>query len=381
MIMAQGQRRSFGSIECVRHGVYRVRWMADERDGRGYARHSMTRPWTRREATRFLSERQVAHWDDTPTMTVSEVAERFWVPELEGRLREGSLKPKSYEHYMGVYRTHVEPRWGDVSVTGITPLEYQEWILTKSKAMGERVQIVMREILRLARLYGLVEENVAASKFRTSERVDERSKEIWPLSECADMADALRGSVLEVPFVMQAFGSCRVGEACGLKPGDFEFRDVNGMTVACAHVTRQLLGGRGRRIGPPKTKASTRWVVVPEPWSLWLRGRVSEVEASGSEWLCDDGLGGIVGRNTIDSAWRRAFSDGGALAGHDEAPMRNLRASWRTNMRSEMHMDRDLLEKMMGHAGKGVGEVNYFRPDVDVFAEAIACAFRGWERR
>lgn len=379
MIMAQGQRRSFGSIECVRHGVYRVRWMADERDGRGYARHSMTRPWTRREAARFLSERQVAHWDDTPTMTVSEVAERFWVPELEGRLRDGSLKPKSYEHYMGVYHTHVEPRWGDVSVTGIMPLEYQEWILTKSKAMGERVQIIMREILRLARLYGLVEENVAASKFRTSERVDERSKEIWPLLECADMADALRGSVLEVPFVMQAFGSCRVGEACGLKPGDFEFRDVNGMTVACAHVTRQLLGGRGRRIGPPKTKASTRWVVVPEPWSLWLRERVSEAEASGSEWLCDDG--GIVGRNTIDSAWRRAFSDGGALAGHDEAPMRNLRASWRTNMRSEMHMDRDLLEKMMGHAGKGVGEVNYFRPDVDVFAEAIACAFEGWERR
>lgn len=381
MIMAQGQRRSFGSIECVRHGVYRVRWMADERDGRGYARHSLTRPWTRRDAARFLSERQVAHYDDTPTMTVSEVATRFWVPELEDRLREGSLKPKTYEHYMGVYRAHVEPRWGDVAVTGITPLEYQEWILTKSKAMGVRVQIVMREILRLARLYGLVEENVAASKFRTSERVDERSKEIWPLSECADMADALRGSVLEVPFVMQAFGSCRVGEACGLKTGDFEFRDVDGMTVACAHVVRQLLGGHGRRIGPPKTKASVRWVVVPEPWSLWLRERVSEAESSGSEWLCDDGLGGLVGRNAIDSAWRGAFRPHGALSGHEEAPMRNLRASWRTNLRSEMHMDRDLLEKMMGHVGRGVGEVNYFRPDVDVFAEAIACAFKGWKRR
>lgn len=379
--MAQGQRRSFGSIECVRHGVYRVRWMADERDGRGYARHSMTRPWTRREAARFLSERQVEHYDDAPTMTVSEVARRFWVPELEGRLRDGSLKPKTYEHYMGVYRTHVEPRWGDVAVTGIGPLEYQEWILTKSKAMGVRVQIVMREILRLARLYGLVEENVAASKFRTSERVDERSKEIWSLAECADMADALRGSVLEVPFVMQAFGSCRVGEACGLKTGDFEFRDVGGMTVACAHVVRQLLGGRGRRIGPPKTKASVRWVVVPEPWSLWLRERASEAESSGSEWLCDDGLGGLVGRNAIDSAWRGAFRPHGALSGHEEAPMRNLRASWRTNLRSEMHMDRDLLEKMMGHVGKGVGEVDYFRPDVDVFADAIACAFKGWKRR
>lgn len=379
--MAQGQRRSFGSIECVRHGVYRVRWMSDERDGRGYARHSMTRPWTRREAARFLSERQVEHYDDAPTMTVSEVARRFWVPELEGRLRDGSLKPKTYEHYMGVYRTHVEPRWGDVAVTGIGPLEYQEWILTKSKAMGVRVQIVMREILRLARLYGLVEENVAASKFRTSERVDERSKEIWSLAECADMADALLGSVLEVPFVMQAFGSCRVGEACGLKTGDFEFRDVDGMTVACAHVVRQLLGGRGRRIGPPKTKASVRWVVVPEPWSLWLMERVSEAESSGSEWLCDDGLGGLVGRNAIDSAWRGAFRPHGVLSGHEEAPMRNLRASWRTNLRSEMHMDRDLLEKMMGHVGKGVGEVNYFRPDVDVFAEAIACAFKGWNRR
>ena len=379
--MPRRMRSAWGTVERVRDGVWRLRYWADAHDGRGYARHSETVRGTRRDAWDVLAARHVAHGQDSPTMTLGECAERFWRPECADRLARGDLRPKTLENYENIWRRHVAPRWGDVPVAEIDPLELQEWLLTKTEAIGSRCQVVMRAILRLAVLYRLVPANVAAEDYRRSGEARSQSRAVWSLAECDEMCRQLRqtphGSVLEAPAIMCAFGSCRVGEACGLALSDLETREApNGMRVVSAHVHGQLLKGM-REVQPyTKTDSSERWVVVPEPWSLRLEEVVAAGRAAGWSWLCDDGTGAPVPRDTMQGWWRDAFAEGGPLAGHEWGPMRNLRASWRTNMRSTMRMDRDVLEKMMGHEGKGVGEVHYFRPDVEEFTDEIACAFR-----
>ena len=44
-------------------------------------------------------------------------------------------------------------------------------------------------------------------------------------------------------------------------------------------------------------------------------------------------------------------------------------------MRWELGVPEDMLEKMMGHVGRNVGEVHYDRPDADVFADVVAEAW------
>lgn len=52
-----------------------------------------------------------------------------------------------------------------------------------------------------------------------------------------------------------------------------------------------------------------------------------------------------------------------------------LRNSWRTIMRWELGIDSDYVEKMMGHAGKGVGEIHYDRPQWRQFADVAGEAW------
>lgn len=58
-----------------------------------------------------------------------------------------------------------------------------------------------------------------------------------------------------------------------------------------------------------------------------------------------------------------------------EPGMADLAAVWRTYMRWELGVPEDMLEKMMGHAGRGVGERHYDRPEEDAFVRAVASAW------
>ena len=370
------QRSSWGSITRLGKDRYRLRYVADMHDGRGRVRHSETVRGTRKDARRVLSEREAAHGRDVASLTVGECAERFWMPEMADRLARGTMRPATVELYTQIWRTHVEPRWGRTMVTGVDPLDYQEWLLTLTDVIGSKCNMIMRQVLRFAVLYRLVDSNVADMQYRLSGDRERRADTVWSISELSEMAGAVRGTVLEAPLIMMAFGSCRVGEACGLRSEDFKAVNANGMRVACAHVQGQL--ARDGWVDWTKTPRSMRWVVVPEPWSL----RLEEIMGDGREWLNDDGLGRPVPRVNVSWWWRHAFEDGRQLSAHEYGPIKNLRASWRTYMRTELRMDRDLLEKMMGHSGKGVGEVHYFRPDEEAFADELSrawIAYRGRE--
>ena len=47
-------------------------------------------------------------------------------------------------------------------------------------------------------------------------------------------------------------------------------------------------------------------------------------------------------------------------------------------MRWELGVPEDMCERMMGHAGKNVGEIHYDRPREEYFADVVSAAWCRW---
>lgn len=113
-----------------------------------------------------------------------------------------------------------------------------------------------------------------------------------------------------------------------------------------------------------KTDNSKRPIIIPEPWS-------KEFLEAKSGWLVDKGNGKPISQYVMRNIWHDALTANGI----DIIPLKNLRNSWRTIMCWELKIDADYVERMMGHAGKNVGEIYYDRPQWQQFADVIGEAW------
>lgn len=362
-------RSHWGSNDPAGPGRRRLRFWADLHDGRGYVRHSKTISGTAEDGWLELDRLHLAHSDDRPCPTLRQAYETWYLPELEEGVRSGAIARNTLMNHISRWRAHVEPAFGDAQVTAIAPLDVQEWLMGRSKPLAKESLLVLRNVLEKCVLYDVLDDNVADRRYRLPSGAGERrSAEVYTLEQTIAALDALKGTVAYVPAVLCGLGSCRVGESLGPLAADVRAVEEQGMTLAVVDVRRQVdrHGGVSDRL---KTRRSYRPVVVPEPWSL----DVLERAASGETWLTDDGLGSPISQQTLNRAWRDAL----AGSGIGPIPISNLRNSWRTFMRWELGLPEDLLEAMMGHGGRNVGEMHYDRPREEVFTRAVA---GGWVR-
>lgn len=358
------QRAAWGSNEDAGNGRRRLRYWADLHDGRGYMRHSKTIRGTYRDGELELSRLMLAHSGDAPAPTVQEAFETWWLPDAEDRVATGEMTQVTLDNYLSRWKVHVRPEFGDVRVTDVTALRIQGWLLGLTRSMGGQSVALLAQVLDLCARYGAIESNPARLRYRmprSSER--EHPKDVYTLSEAVAAVEAARGTLAYMPAVLSVLGSCRVGESLAPTAGDVSARVTHGMTVAVVQVRRQV-DRCGNVVDRVKTPQSARPVVIPEPWS-------ADVLAVSDGLLCDGGDGRPCSQVRAARAWRGALE----AAGVEPIPMRNLRNSWRTFMRWELGVPEDMLEKMMGHAGRNVGEVHYDRPDADVFADVVAEAW------
>lgn len=360
------RRRDFGSIDVIERGRrYRVRYWADKHDGKGYRRCSEMVRGTRRDADMLLARRQIEHGTDAPTPTLGRAYEMWWLPEMEDRLSHGELARSTFLNYISRWERHVRPAFGDVPVTDIRPLAVQGWLLGLTKSMADVSLIVLRQVLALCVRYDVLDRNVAKETYRMPTAGRTCAKDVWTLGEVCHALDVLRGTPAYLAAVLCAVGSCRVGESLGPRVdlGEVRSVDVGGMTVAVVDIRRSVdLSGGVSADGALKNRQSVRPVVIPEPWSL-------DVLAAPGPWLCGDD----APMSQLQA--RRAYERAMRSSGMEPIPMRNLRNSWRTYMRWELGVPEDMLERMMGHAGRNVGEVHYDRPRAEVFARVVADAW------
>lgn len=360
-------RSTWGSNTDAGNGRRRLRFWADLHDGRGYVRHSATIVGSRRDGDEFLARVRVEHSADAPTPTLGQAYDMWYHPELIERMESGDVSRRTVVVYESLWRKHIAPAWADTVVSDIRPLAVQQWLMGMTTDSARRSLMLMSQILSKCVLYEAVDHNVAVESYRMPRR-SERSPidTVYTLDETVRAVEAARGTAAYLPAVLCGIASCRVGESLGPRVDDVRPYKASGMTVAVIDISRQVdrSGAVSERL---KTLQSARPVVVPEPWSI----DVLEASQSPTAWLCGDGMGGTLSQNLAAARWRSALE----AAGMSPIPLRNLRNSWRTYMRWELGVPEDMLEAMMGHAGRNVGEIHYDRPRWEVFASVVADAW------
>ena len=358
-------RSHWGSNDPAGPGRRRLRYWADLHDGRGYVRHSKTISGTAEDGWLELDRLHLAHSEDRPCPTLRQAYETWWLPDLMDRYERGEASKSTVANYRSRWERHVDPSFGGSTVGDIRPLDIQTWLLSGMTAtMASASLRLLRQILDMCVRYEIIDHNPADGRYRMPHGVERaHNKSVLTLDETVRAVEAARGTVAYIPAVLCGMASCRPGEALGPLRAEVHEIVSGGMTLAVVDLTRQV-DESGEVIEGLKTDKSARPVVVPEPWSR-------DVLAVDTEWLCDNGLGDPVSRWSVREAWLEALS----RAGLPPTPLRNLRNSWRTYMRWELGVAEDMLEAMMGHVGRNVGEIHYDRPQAEVFAATVADAW------
>lgn len=338
-------------------------------DGRGYRRCSKVVHGTRKDAFSEKARLQSLYEGAERTLgpvTFGRAYSEWWEPRLGERVERGELSEHSSDLYRKTAIKHVLARWKDVPTDAIRPIDYEEWRASLTKSQANIASVVMRGVLDECRKREVpVSGALEISSYRKPRENEIRGRGIYRLEEIDAILWAIRDSPIARAVALMALGSCRTGEGLAVSAEDVFPYEARGMTVACARVTCQV-SAHEEIVPKLKNRQSERIVVIPEPWSIWFLDGAPETGL-----LTERLPGEPMGRDRANRIWRRALPDG-----VERHPLRNLRNSWRTFMRHRQKIDRDVLEKMMGHAGKGVGEVHYDRPDYMEFADTVAESFR-----
>lgn len=230
----------------------------------------------------------------------------------------------------------------------------QKWIDGMARSAAKTSLSVLRRTLDHAVMLDILQSNPAAKNFSLP---DGQRRESAPFSpeELRLIADAVRGTCCEVPFILSAGAGLRIGEACAVKVADVERTDGG----ALVRVEQQLSqdGVVSSRL---KTKGSRRVAGLPEPWASALFAAMEELPP-GSVWTNDDGTGSPVPRRMISYAWDCAI----ARCGVKHRPMQALRPTFETRMHWAGGMPIEKVARAMGHSSMKTTLDHYDRPGVE----------------
>lgn len=365
------RRRAWGSITEVDPGRrYVLRWVENTPQGR--KRRSRTFRGTYREADLELSRLQVERADngDKPVPTVGKAHSMWFEPWMERRVADGKAKAGTKRLYDSVWKTVASPRWSNVPVDSIQPIDVQAWLLGLTSGNAQIAITVLRKTLDFAVQYELAPSN----KFRLSYEMPSKaafrkSSDVYSLAEADAVFEKLHGAVCEAPFILSCFGSARTGESLGVRCREISRMEANGIVLAAVPVVRRMppAGCRPLPDGDLKSPQSMRTMLIPDPYASRLFEISAALDAAGVEWLADRGDGLPLNMGALKRAWGREM-------GKDAIPFGNLRNSWRTFSKYEWGVDYDTLELLMGHSLQGVTGRHYMRPSVEQLADALTSA-------
>ncbi|WP_122263684.1 tyrosine-type recombinase/integrase [Ornithinimicrobium cerasi] len=254
-------RRGFGTLRRLPS----KRWQATY-VGPDLARHTAPHTFTAKvDAEAWLAKEWALVNGDgwVPPKRRAELAERLAPPTFEEYARQWladrSLKPRTREGYEHLLRRYLEPEFGDLLVSDLTPALVRRWWASLSPdhpTVNARAYALLRAILTTA----VTDELLASNPCRVRAASNPPTKkEIRPATVAEldvlvrEMPDQLGALVM-----LCAWCALRVGEVLELRRSDL---DLNRGVVK---VTRAVSWVRGQPIvGTPKSAAGTREVSVP----------------------------------------------------------------------------------------------------------------------
>lgn len=352
--MPRRKRSTWGCVQRVRAGVYRIRWLEDTPEGR--KRRSETFHGSRKEADRRLAEIRLATRED-PTPTVEYVWTRYCLPKLDSDVRRKKTKAQTRRDYVASWESVVGPRWGSVPIGSILPHDVQDWLYSISNGAGNIGMVVLRRVTKQAKFLALVEHDpLSGLKFELTEP-HKRSTTVPTLEELGELWGMCWGTWVEPAFLLCAHAGMRPGEVFALTPGDFQWTE-GGAVIAIVNQITQM-----QTLDTVKTRAGNRVAVLPEPWARRMRQIIDGLRPD-AVWLMDDGASEpskLPSRQRLQYQWRKMVK-GTRWQG---MAMQRLRPAWETYMHWEWGIPIEKLKKLMGHESATFTSKRYDRPSED----------------
>ena len=379
----RAMRSSWGSVTRLDARRWRIRYWGKDASG-AYRRMSETVRGSRRDADDRLAALRLDHSEDAPCPTVGECYRRWYLADRQRMVDEGDLSPQTMDNQGASWRLHVAPRWEDVPVDAVRPLDVQQWMLTMTRAQAHHARIVLSGVVGYAMRYGLVETNPLSIRYimPSQSTVTPNDAGCWDVAGLERAWAKVRGAWAEPAFVLAAFGSCRVGESLGTRAEDVHAYEHSGVTCAIVEIRRQVRGD-GSVSERLKTRQSRRVVVVPGEMGEALLDIAGRTEG----WLSGDGLGGFVTQNRASAWWHKTMAGVDGLEYH---PLSSLRKTWQTTARWTLRLPPWVTETLMGHASTSGGAVtaeHYDQPSAIQLADVVCEAYAanpyadGWAQK
>jgi integrase len=273
-----------GSVKQQPDGRYTVRWRTP--DGRQPRRTFRTR----RLADAFLHKTltDIEEHGLVGTRRGDTVSSMFaeWWTGIEGRLRHDTVT--TYARY----RTIIEGEWGDVPLAKVDYAFVQGVVNTLGEEYAATTVQAVYSILNLALTDAHLRGKIRVIPRPKMPRAEAPDLTIPTRQEVEQLADAIRLD-LRCAVVLAGYCGLRQGEVLGLERRNLRLSEGR---VWIGQAANQKTG-KGQQT---KTRASRRWVVLPERALDVLRWHMDEIADPEVERVFP------VSASLLDKAWREA---------------------------------------------------------------------------
>ncbi|MGD9528896.1 site-specific integrase [Pseudonocardia sp.] len=265
--------REFGNVRKLPSG----RWQARYHGPDGQRRSAPYTFDTKTAAMRWLrlTEAEVmrGEWTDPDRARVPlhDYAEQ-WIRERPG------LRPRTVELYGWLLGKHIVPHLGDVELGKLSTALVRRWRADLLAAgVSESIAAKSYRLLRAVLNTAAAEDHIIRAnpcRVRGADREKPAERPTLTVAQVFALADRMPHPRYRVLVLLTAFCSLRWGEVSALRRCDIA-DDGSWVRVTVAHTE---VAGRGIVVGPPKSRAGLRTIVVPEAIRAelvqHLRGRV-----------------------------------------------------------------------------------------------------------
>ncbi|MFC4072867.1 tyrosine-type recombinase/integrase [Actinoplanes subglobosus] len=337
----QKRHRRFGNIRKLPSGRYQARYLGP--DG-----------ITRNADHTFETEKLAAQW---LTLIESEIIRGEWqAPEagevhLSGYGKEWiahrKLQPRTRENYEDLFRLHIEPILGHLSLGAIKPQTIRSWrgkLLASGTTESQAVKSysLLRAILNTAvREDEILKQNPCRipgyDRYHTPERP------VATVAQVLALAEQMPPRYVAL-ITVAAFSGLRWGELAALRRCDVD------LAAGTVRVPRKLAALKsGLEFGPPKSAAGIRVVALPAVARKALISHLGKFTGAHPEALIftgDKDMPLRTGNFRRAVKWAKSLADAGMPAGFHFHDLRhtgnNIAAASGASTRELMHR--------MGHA-------------------------------
>jgi integrase len=251
--------RDFGNVRRLPSGRWQARYIGPD----GQRRSAPDTFDTKTAAARWLrlTEAEVTRgeWTDPEAgrVTLHDYAEQ-WIRERPG------LRPRTVELYRWLLGKHIAPYLGGVELGRLTTALVRRWRADllhagASESIAAKCYRLLRAVLNTA----ATEDRIIKAnpcRVRGADKENPAERPTLTVAQVFALAEAMPHPRYRVLVLVTAFCSLRWGEVTALRRGDVA-EDSSWIRVSIAHTE---VPGRGIVVGPPKSRAGVRTVVVPE---------------------------------------------------------------------------------------------------------------------